>query len=896
MDDRTARREKSRTYFHTDRQPSALFFLGGQAYAGAVLDYSPGGVAITLSRDRLPAEEQSIPRMYIGSADQQHLIQGLKITWVRQDYLTNTVMVGVQTETDDAMKRLAEVMHEWTKGEAKPRDARALLAIPQFNGREHYSEDAAQARLDWAREVSGAPLAYIGDSHLDPESLIGNIENFVGAAQIPIGIAGPVLIGGTYAKGFIPVPIATTEGALVSSISRGAKACAQAGGVSVHVTRHTMLRAPVFYCRDLQGALNLERWVESHFEEIRAKTANMSRIAVLQQIQPFVFGNALHLRFYYTTGDAAGQNMTSACTHAACEWITDRVSKDPSIGYDMYIIEGHMSGDKKVNYQNFISGRGVSVVAEIFLPDRVLERVLRTSARRLVRGYVAAEAGAMHIGMVGCNINFANVIAGIFTATGQDIASVHESSCGVFKLREEEGGLWATVHLPSLVIGTVGGGTSLPTQRDALEIMGCFGSGKLFRLAEIIAATCLALDLSTLSAIASNHFVRAHETLGRNRPDKGASLQQIERRHLKRAFRSSPHKLGKIERLARLEHAGIISYIMSRNERGLYGLYRYRIELDDEKRHAVLKLKSPDTAIIDFALGLMRFSGENELHDLFRTHQEIFGFEDCHLREPALYRHAPPEVTRYCPQVYATLTDSDRGIYAILMEDLSEHDLLDTVMQPELWTDTKIHAALDGLAQIHAAFFDRGNEIPAEIPMFYWESARLTEGQAFLENVLSGNQARFPEMIPARLAARLEGFLETLPDQVALIDGYHKTLTHNDCTTRNLCMRKDDTPVFYDWELACYQNPQHDLVELLIFCLGDDAPRSRYLELAEVYRNALEQATGQTLDRERFVAVLDANALELAMLRMNLYLLGHTLLDFDFIERIYANLDRLLAD
>jgi hydroxymethylglutaryl-CoA reductase (NADPH) len=514
---------------------------------------------------------------------------------------------------------------------------RDVSRIPKFPRKEHYTQKAIKARLEWAKHVSGAHLNNITHSIFNPENLAGNIENYIGSVQIPLGIAGPIFIKGMYVNEYMPIPIASTEGALVSSISRGGYTCNICGGIQTHVLRQTMLRAPAFFCKDMQGAINLEKWIMEHIDIIKAKAESVSSIARLQQIVPFLFGDSLHLRFYYTTGDAAGQNMTSACTWVACEWIVKQIRNIPSIKFYYYIIEGNMSGDKKVNIQNSIMGRGVAVTAQCYIPDKVLREVLRIPAKRLIRAWIEAEVGAQQIGMVGINVNFANVIAGVFTSTGQDIACVHESSSGTFKMREENEGILFTAHLPSLIIGTIGGGTKLPTQRDCLELMGCYGTGKLFRLAEIITATCLALDISTASAIVANEFVRAHENLGRNRPSEKLFSVQINEKFINNMVFNKETIVEKLTKEKIEKHSGIISEIIQEKSHDIYGLFRCALTIRKmqgiEKISAILKNKASDNEIIDIGINLAKLSGEDTLPGLFESQNHFWFSQLSHQRD-----------------------------------------------------------------------------------------------------------------------------------------------------------------------------------------------------------------------------------------------------------------------
>ncbi|GAB2798379.1 hydroxymethylglutaryl-CoA reductase [Streptomyces chlorus] len=389
-----------------------------------------------------------------------------------------------------------------------------------------YTEAARLQRLNWLRSMTRSALDSLQHTRLDADKLTGNIEGLVGTVEIPVGVAGPLLFCGTNVQGEVYAPMATTEGALVSSATRGALAATMAGGVSTRAALQAMTRAPVFAFSRLAGAGRFASAILQHLGDLRTIIRQVSHHAALISIEPVVLGRTVHLRFRYTTGDAAGQNMTTACTWHACQWILQQPHLVADEELESFIIEGNTSGDKKASAQAVAEGRGIRVAADCLLPAGVVQRVLRTTPDELVTGYQHITAGAVHSGVLGSNANTANIVAAIFTATGQDIACVHESSVGQFILERTRDGIYASMTLPGLALGTVGGGTHLPTQHELLKAMGCTGRGSAVRLAEIIVGFALALDLSTVSAAVAGHFADAHERLGRNRPPRRNSTEQ----------------------------------------------------------------------------------------------------------------------------------------------------------------------------------------------------------------------------------------------------------------------------------------------------------------------------------------------------------------------------------
>ena len=344
------------------------------------------------------------------------------------------------------------------------------------------------------------------------DDLRGNIENFVGMARVPVGLAGPLRINGDHARGTFHVPLATTEGALVASFARGMKAITVSGGLTATVVREGVQRAPYFRLPDLRAAVAFVTWVDEHRADFQRITGENSRYAELQSVTPRLEGNAVTLTFEYTTGDAAGQNMVTICTDRCCRFIADQF---PGPIEDWYL-EVNASGDKKATRSSFQHVRGRMVACEVVLPRAVVRDVLKTTPETIDRFGRAATAGALQSGTFGVHAHLANGLAALFIACGQDAACVAEAAVGMIRMEvTPEGDLYAAATLPNLIVGTVGGGTHLPTQRECLELLDCYGPGKARKFAEITAGVCLAGELSILAALAAGHFAAAHERLGR---------------------------------------------------------------------------------------------------------------------------------------------------------------------------------------------------------------------------------------------------------------------------------------------------------------------------------------------------------------------------------------------
>ncbi|WP_394829131.1 hydroxymethylglutaryl-CoA reductase [Pendulispora albinea] len=391
--------------------------------------------------------------------------------------------------------------------------------LPKVPARGISTEEARLERLEFARRITGAPLDHMQETSLAASSLANNIESLIGGIEIPVGLAGPLLFQGACATGIIFAPFATTEGALVASATRGATALSRAGGVTTRVLHQRMVRAPAFRFRNVASAAAFVQWIEAQFEPLSAEVRKFSEHAKLISVEPYVLGRIAHVVFQYSTGDAAGQNMTTHTTWHACRWLLEQLRAIETIELEHFEIEGNMAGDKKFSFHSLLRGRGFRVVADCDVPREVLSEVLKVTPERLMLAHEHSMSGSFQAGSL-YNINASNAVTAIFAATGQDIACVHESSGALLSIQSAPHGIYASILLPSLVVGTVGGGTHLPRQREMLQLMGCLGDGHAERLAEIIAGFCLALDLSTLAAAASDQLAAAHERLGRNRPVK----------------------------------------------------------------------------------------------------------------------------------------------------------------------------------------------------------------------------------------------------------------------------------------------------------------------------------------------------------------------------------------
>ncbi|MCU0918779.1 MAG: hydroxymethylglutaryl-CoA reductase [Burkholderiaceae bacterium] len=377
-----------------------------------------------------------------------------------------------------------------------------------------YTPAMAQRRRDFVREHSGVELPHMGRYSLDPATLPGNIENFMGVAQVPVGLAGPLRMRGEHAQGDFYVPMATTEGTLVASYNRGMRLLAECGGVKATVVEQHMQRSPVFIFDDALAARDFGHWVEAHLGDIARAAEATTRVGRLVRIDQYAVGPLRHLRFNFTTGDAAGQNMSGKATQAGCDWIAAQYP-----GGARFLLSGNMDTDKKHSQLNMLVTRGKRVVAEAVIRKDALRDIMGADTAEAFRMRQVSNVGAFLAGASNNGVHAANGLTALFIATGQDVANVAESHAGVvYNQLLPNGDYYWSITLTSLIVGSYGGGTGLATQREGLEMLGCYGSGKADKFAEICAGVVLAGETSLAGAVIHGDWVTSHDQYGRNRP------------------------------------------------------------------------------------------------------------------------------------------------------------------------------------------------------------------------------------------------------------------------------------------------------------------------------------------------------------------------------------------
>jgi hydroxymethylglutaryl-CoA reductase (NADPH) len=779
-------------------------------------------------------------------------------------------------------------------------DDLAELRVP---GRGCYDEAARLRRLAWLRERTCTSLAPFDAMRMVADRLSGNIENAIGAVEVPVGLAGPLLFAGEDARGVIFAPMATTEGALVASAARGATAITRAGGVRTRVVAQRMTRAPAFEFASVREAMEFGGWIGEQMDQLRARAREVSRHAELTTVEPIVAGNVAHVVFTYTTGDAAGQNMTTATTWHACQWIleqlrvTDRTPR-------RFLIEGNASSDKKVRLHAAGNGRGCSVGAECDIDEATLARSLKVRADDLVAAWAILRSGAQCAGMVTPNVNVANVIAAIFTATGQDIACVHESALGELEIFRRGDGISARLSLHGLVVGTVGGGTGLPAQRALLEMMGCTGEGSVRRLAEIIGGYCLALELSTLAAIATGEFASAHERLGRNRPVRALTEQELVPAFFERGLRrvmGSAVRVDRVEIIGEGAGASILGELAARRFSRTIGVFHRRLHHGRCSSDVIVKVKPLDAEVELMLQGLATSCGPEVAAGWARFGRQA-GFAGSHRRELAIYEQSDPRFVRHVPAVYDLLRDDSRETHVLVLERLhGKVRLMDSADDPSGWSGSDIEAAVRGAGALHAIWLGRERELLAQPWLGVAPTAEGMCAMRPLWSALADHAAdEFPALMPECELAPHRALLAGMPAWWGRLERMPRTLIHNDFNPRNIALRGTDgvsTLCAYDWELATLHLPQHDVAELLAFVLSPTATREEVAHWVELHRRAVIDAVRGSVvpDAATWREGFALAARDLLVNRMALYLMGHTQRHYAFLPRTLETLRHLIS-
>ncbi|KAL5476235.1 hypothetical protein EMCRGX_G026155 [Ephydatia muelleri] len=782
---------------------------------------------------------------------------------------------------------------------------------PRIPLRGLYDVNSCNLRRQWAEKFANCTLDQVGtwwpnegrDDSCSCLKLKGNIENPIGLAKVPVGLVGPLLVKGKSVAGYVLCPFATTEGALVASATRGASALMRSGGVFVSTEDQVMTRAPSFTFASAKEAESFWTWLRGKLDDLKQQVRQYSQHAELVSLSPQRFGRTLVVQFKYCTRDAAGQNMVTGATSHLCKWLLGKAEKEmEGVRVARFHIESNLSCDKKLAMLNlFQTIRGIHVQAEAWVPDSVLQSVLKVDGQSLLDTYQHFIHSSFRVGAIGFNINVSNILAAVFIATGQDVASVVESSTCQLILapatKEEieqamkgageerpascrtEGGVYACLVMPSLILGTVGGGTGLATQKECLQLMGCYGTGGVGRLAEIIVGFALGLELSTLASVCSGQFASAHEKLGRKHPQNGLKGSHIGPElftglmgdgwtficHTPFTVSSGNSILTELTRVEISKMVGHFGFEVTYKSRESTGV--------QQTVKMVLKAKPTDVETCNMLNKIAQGCGL-QLAVNYEKFKMQTGFRYTHSREVELCQLDNKSFKQYLPRVYKVLYDPSKEVHAILMEYLDQSNtcLLDCADDITGWQIEDIKVVLRDMASIHTLFLDQEEWLSSREWLERMSSDKMTKMSPLWHELVRHAHQEFPETWTDARAAIVDMAIQNISTIWSILDPLPHTLSHNDFNPRNICLRlapqegsSSQPPTqgvpypdprrlcIYDWELACIDVPQHDLAELLAFTLAPSASKETVLELVEFYRQHLEYYSRKAFPKERWV-------------------------------------------
>ncbi len=377
--------------------------------------------------------------------------------------------------------------------------------VPRYGTKSHLEEFVKQRR-QWLSKQTGVEFKHIASYSIAPEDTKGNIENFIGVTQVPLGIAGPIKVNGQYAKGIFYIPFATTEAVMLESYQRGMLVLTHSGGANAIIKADKTHISPVFLLKDITAVDNFIKWVKENIPKVKEKAESTTRYGKLIDIECYPIGRRAFLKFIFTTGDAMGLNMINMAVDEACKYILEETKAEK------YFLRSNLSSDKKPSWFNFIQSYGKEVAVDATIPRKIISRYLNTTPEEMYEFWYSSALGCFQAGVTAINAQYANALTAIFIACGQDAAQVAHAAVGISMCEvTKEGDLYASLKIPALTVGTIGGGTSLGTQKECLQIMGCYGADKVKKFAEVIAAALLAGEISLCAALATGEFIQSHK-------------------------------------------------------------------------------------------------------------------------------------------------------------------------------------------------------------------------------------------------------------------------------------------------------------------------------------------------------------------------------------------------
>lgn len=755
------------------------------------------------------------------------------------------------------------------------------MNIPIIPGRGLVTQTATDLRLNFLSE-NNIETNLVSNSQLELYDIKNNIESYIGSTEIPLGVIGPLVYDkGQNGKEIVYGAAGTLEGALIASINRGAKILSKSGGFSAKVKWQKMTRSPMFIFETTDEATTFKNYVDKNFNELKKVTESYSNHATLLEIEEIQHNNIVHLKFIYSSGDASGQNMTTTCTWHAMLYAVESFKAEANFTPLNYVIEGNGACDKKVSHYNINSGRGIHVTAECNIDESTIQNVLRTTSDKLISCYNASKILAKKDGMIGYNINVANVIAAMFVATGQDLASIHESSVGILNLNKTPKGLHVQLTLPNLVIGTIGGGTGLPKQKQVLKIMDCYGSGKVNRFAKLIAGFALGLELSTFAAIVSGEFAKAHEKLGRNKPTDWLLPSEIQPSFIKPSlngfYKDKTIKHIEIKSLKDIEN-GILTNIASKVNKKVTGFIPVKVDYINSNNELgcndiLIKSKPLDKDVIK---GLHRLAASinPELSDALRQNSKNLEYNNCHFKEVEIYDYLHKIKYPNSPYLYGKQINANREIYMLFIDFLDKNSMkiMNSENQPELWKSYQIIEVIKSITTFHQTI--KINDFK------YIEEFKPLKSKTLYKKLMS---ILISECADDCNVLELKNLYNQI-DDLAIIESkitLDKTIIHNDFNSRNIAVNTDGKPIIYDWELSVIDYPHRDIVEFLSFVLCIDFKKETLLYYLKEHFKLYPKASWQ-----EFVKVYKYSLQVYIITRLSFYEVSSIIVKYEFSNRV----------
>jgi len=769
-----------------------------------------------------------------------------------------------------------------------------IVTCKNLPNKSAHTAESVQKRISFLENELGLNLEAVSNVKMNSDSVKGNIENFFGAVEVPLGLAGPLRFDFETGPEDVFAPIATTEGALVASACRGARAISLSGGVRTFLNRSVMTRCPLFQCKNLSEAFRVYSWFEKNLQNLIEKAKDYSNYIELERLVPKYGPNGVGVRFEYQTGDASGQNMSTVCTWNLSKWALDQMKKDLSLPHLEFLIDGGWSSDKKVSYASVIEGRGKEVFAEAVIKKRVAERILRTDVKKYVRGLNQCRAHSSLMGGMGFQLNVSNVLAGIFTATGQDIACIHESATANYYAEETaDGDLQISIHLPNLLVGTVGGGVSLPGPKSMLELMDCYGSGKVERFAQVIAGYCLALELSTSTAIYNGSFAQAHDRLGRNRAVDWLKFSEIKEEF----FDEHCHFDEKVEKAERDKKfstdKSLISDLVSPVTRRVSGIYKYRLN-SSKPKDVILKVKPKDEEV-NLAFLMLAGLEDMNLKEVLMEYRPYSLFKDCHIKEQKIYNLYGEKFSEIFPKVYGSVQDHKREIYAVVNEYLHGYKFIDLKNSKFFNNEDYIKNVVASITPFHALNYDKevshypewvGSGLNVEDMVKLAPVWKKLAGFAF-EN--------FSDIVSGELHSKHLEVIEGLKKWKSFESHLPKTLIHFDFNPRNIGYRPSDGAVkIIDWELASVGVPHRDIIELLAYTTDEKLTVEDLREIISFHKKEFEFCLQKELSDKEWMSSYKYALDEFLVHRLPLYFVAHAHKECEFLPALYKQSHHLM--